>query len=469
MTAWAYNPRPIIGTRRMSDVEPEPITWLWPARMAQGKVTLIAGDPGLGKSILICAMAAHVSRGTPWPVDRSPCPQGEVIIISAEDDPGDTIRPRLDAAGADVSMVHVQTTVFDIDRDGKTVEYSFSLSKHVSALDELLAKKPDCRLVTIDPISAYLGGTDSHNNADIRALLAPLAAMASKHKVAIVCVTHLNKSQQANALYRASGSLAFVAAARAAYSVTKDPDDPDRRLILPLKNNLGDDKTGFAYTIIEADNGAPMLAWEDEPVEMTLEDIANAMTDKKPRPAEMAKAMLLRMLTGSEVMQKDIEAQAEALDISWRTVMRAKKVLGIMSSKHRFDGQWTWSLPPEGQDFRYLAKVVNSEECQTPPVNKVASFDESGNVRETNNANSDEECQKTGRGIVALFNWLSPAVELGSAYPKGLYQVALHVCSGLKLTPAKFISELDAADYPGIVTDPVTARAFAESLAARFA
>ena len=147
-----------------------------------------------------------------------------------------------------------------------------------------MRQTPECRLVTIDPVSAYLGGTDSHNNADIRALLAPLAAMASRHKVAVVAVTHLNKAQQANALYRASGSLAFVAAARAAYSVTKDPDDPDRRLILPLKNNLGDDKTGFAYRIVEADNGAPVLQWEDELVEMTLEDLANTVTERKPRP-----------------------------------------------------------------------------------------------------------------------------------------------------------------------------------------
>ena len=228
-------------------------------------------------------------------------------MVSAEDDPGDTIRPRLDAAGADVSRVHVLTMVSELDRDGNPRERSFNLAKDIPGLDDLLRQTPECRLVTIDPVSAYLGGTDSHNNADIRALLTPLAAMASKHKVAIVCVTHLNKSQQANALYRASGSLAFVAAARAAYSVTKDPDDPDRRLILPLKNNLGDDRTGFAYTIIEADNGAPVLAWEDDPVEMTLEDIANAVTERKPRPVEQAKAWLQAVLHDGPVLVTELQ------------------------------------------------------------------------------------------------------------------------------------------------------------------
>ena len=301
-TEWKYDPRSIIMTKRMSDVQPEPITWLWPSRIAQGKVTLIAGDPGLGKSMITVAMASHVSRGTPWPVDRSCCPQGDTIMVSAEDDPGDTIRPRLDAAGADVSRVHVLTMVSELDRDGNPRERSFNLAKDIPGLDDLLRQTPECRLVTIDPVSAYLGGTDSHNNADIRALLTPLAAMASRHKVAVVAVTHLNKAQQANALYRASGSLAFVAAARAAYSVTKDPDDPDRRLILPLKNNLGDDRTGFAYTIIEADNGAPVLLWEDEPVEMTLEDLANAVTERKPRPRDEAKSWLRNVLAAGSTI-----------------------------------------------------------------------------------------------------------------------------------------------------------------------
>jgi putative DNA primase/helicase len=458
-----YDPRPIIGTRRMSDVQPEPVTWLWSPRIAQGKVTLIAGDPGLGKSMLTVAMAAHVSRGAPWPVDRAPCPQGDVVMVSAEDDPGDTIRPRLDAAGADVSRVHYLTVVHELDPKGNPRDRSFNLARDVTGLDDLLRQTPDCRLVSIDPVSAYLGGADSHNNADIRALLAPLATVASKYKVAIVCVTHLNKSQQANALYRASGSLAFVAAARAAYSVTKDPDDHDRRLILPLKNNLGDDRTGFAYRIIEAENGAPVLVWEDEPVEISLEDIANAVTDRKPRPAEQAKTMLLRILAGGEALQKDIEAQAEALDISWRTVMRAKKDLGITSSKHRFDGQWIWKLPPISQDLRYLREAATDEECQTPPYNKVASFDESGTLRDTKDAKHYEECQKTGRGVLASFDETGCDADM----PGRLISAAIAACKGTSLDPRRFLNELDSDGRAEILADPETARIVAKSVAAR--
>lgn len=216
MVQYAYDETPVIVTRCMADIAPEPIQWLWPSRIALGKVTMLAGDPGLGKSMITVAMAAHVTTGTPWPVDRSECEIGSVIMVSAEDDPADTLRPRLDAAGADVSKVHVLKSVLVLDHEGKSKDRTFNLARDVEALDNLLRQTPDCRLITIDPISAYLGGTDSHNNADVRALLTPLAAMASKHKVAIFVVTHLNKSTQANVLYRASGSLAFVAAARAA-------------------------------------------------------------------------------------------------------------------------------------------------------------------------------------------------------------------------------------------------------------
>ena len=201
--------------------------------------------------------------------------------------------------------------------------------------------------------------------------------MASKHEVAIVCVTHLNKSQQANALYRASGSLAFVAAARAAYSVTKDPDDPDRRLFLPLKNNLGDDRTGFAYTIVEADNGAPMLAWEDEPVRMTLEDIANTVTDRKPRPREEAKNWLREILAQGPRLAVDIENQGQARGFSEITIRRARTDLGIKPHK-RFDKRSEWQLPAISEDQRYLRKVI--EDDHTPPANNVSTFEESDHL-----------------------------------------------------------------------------------------
>ncbi|HTH17370.1 MAG TPA: AAA family ATPase, partial [Magnetospirillum sp.] len=206
----------------MADVQSRPIEWLWPGRIARGKVTLIAGDPGLGKSFLTLDLAARVSRGSPWPdVPDASAPLGGVVLLSAEDDAEDTIRPRLDAAGADVHCIKLLHAVRHNYRENQK-EALFSLATDLPALEAAILAVPDCRLVVIDPITAYLGDTDSHKNAEIRGLIAPLAALAAKHGVAIVCVTHLNKSGSGPAIYRSIGSIAFVAAARAAWAVIKD-------------------------------------------------------------------------------------------------------------------------------------------------------------------------------------------------------------------------------------------------------
>ena len=178
----------------MADVQSEPISWLWPGRIALGKLTLIAGDPGLGKSLLTAFFAAVISKGYTWPLETCPAPIGSVVLLSAEDDPADTIRPRLDAAEADCARIHVLQAIRDVDAKGNSTERMFSFKRDLVALEERLSSLPDCKLLIIDPVSAYLDGTDSHNNTDVRGLLAPLAKLATDHKVAVVLVQHLNKS-----------------------------------------------------------------------------------------------------------------------------------------------------------------------------------------------------------------------------------------------------------------------------------
>jgi RecA-family ATPase len=205
---------------RLADAEPQPVEWLWPDRIAIGKVTTIAGDPGLGKSFLTLWLASLLSRGGAFP-DRpgEPIEPGETILLSAEDDVNDTIRPRLDVAGADVSRVFALTT-------GATADGSFApfdLTTDIPGLEEILGQKPDVRLLVIDPVSAYLGETDENKNGQIRGLMTPLSDLASRHRIAVVLVTHMNKATGLKAIYRATGSLAFVAAARTVWLVAKDP------------------------------------------------------------------------------------------------------------------------------------------------------------------------------------------------------------------------------------------------------
>ena len=253
--------RPVAVVRRLSEVQPEDVRWLWPGRIAAGKLTLIAGHPGLGKSFLTVDLAARVTTGAAWPDGQGRAPRGSVVMLNCEDDAADTIRPRLDAAGGDPSRVVVLDGVREPDRP----ERGFDLAADLAAVADLLDATPDCRLVTIDPVSAYLGAADSHKNAEVRGLLAPLQALAARRGVAVVLVSHLNKAGGGGAMSRVSGSGAFVAAVRAAWAVSADPDaedDPDaraRRLLLPLKNNLAPDAGGLAFAVA----GDPAaVAWE---------------------------------------------------------------------------------------------------------------------------------------------------------------------------------------------------------------
>lgn len=176
-----------ILTRRIADVEVVPIKWLWPERIARGKLTIIAGHPGLGKSQVTIALAAVVATGGRWPVDNTLCERGDVLMLSAEDNAADTIRPRLEAAGADIDRVEVLDGVVEgFDLDGSKVSRPLNLKTDIAALAALFASRPDLALFVVDPVSAYLGSTDSHVNADVRSLLAPLAALAAKYGVAAV-------------------------------------------------------------------------------------------------------------------------------------------------------------------------------------------------------------------------------------------------------------------------------------------
>lgn len=346
---------------RLSDVQPQPVEWLWSHRLALGKLTIFAGDPGLGKSFLSLDIAARLSRGRPWP-DAPGIAQadGSVILLSAEDDPADTIRPRLDAAGADVSRIHVLTTVRQ--PDGKLA--MFNLERDLPALGDALDTVRDCRLVVVDPVSAFMGATDSHKNADVRGLLAPLSELAMNRRVAVVAVTHLRKGEGA-AIYRAIGSVAFTAAARAVWAVAKDKDAPPRRLMLPVKNNLAVDGTGLAYRIID---GA--LSWEPDPILMTADEaLAVARPTGRGRAVPDAAEWLREQLDGEPLPKGEIEARAATAGISFAAIRRAKDVLGVRAAKAGFgDGsRWFWGLPDEGAHAAELPKMLNCAPSDETP------------------------------------------------------------------------------------------------------
>lgn len=334
-------------TRCFADISPEPIRWLWPGRIPLGKLTLLIGDPGLGKSLLTLDIAARLSRGSDFP-DGTISEQGMAIFLSAEDDCADTIRPRLDAAGADVSRVYTLEAVRIPLADGTATERGFSLEADIAALDAMLREHPDVRLIVIDPISAYLGGVDSHNNAEVRGLLAPLAALAAQHGVAIVAITHLPKTPR-RAVQSAVGSIAFAAAARAVWAVASDPEDPERRLMLPVKQNLSANNGGLAFGI-KAPDGAALVVWESGTVSVNADEVLACFEDAEGRGARReAESWLGQMLANGPLAVRKIKSEADAAGLAWATVRRAKDDLGVMAGKDGFDEGWSWRLPaPEG-------------------------------------------------------------------------------------------------------------------------
>lgn len=342
---------------RLSDVEPEPVRWLWPGRIAAGKLTLIAGDPGLGKSFLTLDLAARVSTGSGWPdAPKVRFDPGDVVLLSAEDDVADTIRPRLDAAGADVSRIVAIDAVRALDKNGKLSARPVDLSQDVQYVEAAMDQLASPKLVVVDPISAYMGETDSHNNAETRAMLAKLADLAARRGVAVVCVSHLNKGAGRSAVYRVTGSLGFVAAARTVWSVSRDEHDHERRLMLPIKNNLARDTDGLAYSLYAAEGAVtPCVAWEDETVAMIADDALNAGDDGPGKSAvEQAVGWLRDLLAAGPIKPAEVIGKARDAGYSESTVQRAKRRAGVESIAQRDEDNkmigWAWRLRgPDGQ------------------------------------------------------------------------------------------------------------------------
>src|SRR5437870_4429226 len=225
-------------SRCAADIDPKRIDFLWLGRIARGKHTAIAGEPGDGKSQLSVYVAATVSRGGEWPCGEGSAPIGNVIILNAEDGADDTVVPRLIAAAADLERVHIVSAVLQDDGKGRR---SFNLQSDLALLEREIARIGDVALVIIDPISSYMGKADSHKNAEVRGALEPLSEMAERLKVAILSITHFSKVGAGNnskALHRFIGSIAFVGAPRAAFAVIEDADNEDRILFLHAKNNM---------------------------------------------------------------------------------------------------------------------------------------------------------------------------------------------------------------------------------------
>jgi putative DNA primase/helicase len=327
---------------RVDESEARQVEFLWLGRLARGKLSLLAGDPGIGKSQLAIYIAARISNGDRWP-DGGKAERGSVVILSAEDSLSDTLRPRLEAAGAALDRVHVLTATVV---DGKPV--TFSLQVHLEMLGAKLTELGDAALIIIDPITSYMGKIDGHQTVDVRTVLEPLAAFAEKHDVAVLAISHPPKASQSKALHAVTGSLAFVAAARMVFIATKEPQT-DRRLLLPVKNNLGPLAAGLGFSLEQRFVGNEILAshviWDSAPVTTTADEAVAAAFNQGATAMREAVDFLREELSTEARPAQDLRKAATSAGIAWRTVERAKAELGVKSSKSGLREGWVWELP----------------------------------------------------------------------------------------------------------------------------
>lgn len=343
--------RPSIILTRVSDVAAKPVLWVWRPYLARGKLTIAAGHPGLGKSQLSIHIASMISTGGALPNTITRAPKGSVIMLSCEDDIADTIRPRLEAAGADLTKVHVLEAVYDKKGDRRL----FSIKDDIARLEEAIDQIEDVVAVSVDPVTAYLDGTDTHKTSDVRAALAPLQELAMRREVAVLAVSHLNKSGGGGSAVNAiTGSGAFVATARGAFLIAQDPDDPDKRLLLEIKNNLGR-ADGLAFRIEEKSlpSGitAPCVVFEPGTVEITADEALSRSnpSSRGESATDVAESFLLHHLRPGPVPATEMEERAQEAGIAPKTLRKAKENLCVISRKETGqNGHWVWSLPLSG-------------------------------------------------------------------------------------------------------------------------
>jgi len=350
-----------------SDLTPEPYRWLWQYWLAMGKLHILAGAPGQGKTTIALAMAATITIGGRWP-DGSRCAPGNVLIWSGEDDPADTLVPRLMAAGADRARCYF---IEGARRGGEVVP--FDPARDLGQLLEAIEKIGGISLLVIDPVVSAVTG-DTHKNGEVRRALQPLVDLAAKCDCAVLGITHFAKGGQGtDPSQRVVGSVAFTAVARVvmvAAKVKGDEEGQDTRILARSKSNVGPDDGGFQYHLEQSEPipgiHASHIAW-GKAVQGTAREL---LTDPDEPQQEQSDAsakdaaidFLVEILKDGSAPSKYVETEARAAGVSWATVRRAADTIGV--TKRKMNDAWYWFRPKLLNQVAQDAQPLNDEQVE---------------------------------------------------------------------------------------------------------
>jgi len=321
--------------KMLSGVRAETVKWLWEPYIPYGKLTLIEGDPGVGKSWLTLAIVTALSLGHGFP-RQSALAHGPSLIASAEDGLADTIKPRLSAMGANTKIIQAIDGLFTLDDAG------FQWLE-----DAICASDPLPLLLVVDPLVAYLSGDMDINKANqVRFATARLGKIADKYGLAIIAVRHLTKGGSLKPIYRGLGSIDFVASARSVLLAGEDPDAPQSRGFVHIKSNLAPKGEAVGYELRDGN-----FYWLEH-TELTQEKILGAAREDESSPSLEAKELILNALCQGAIPAAEVLSEARAKGVSGRTLNRAKKELGVSTYRdgqpgRKGGGQWLWKLPQQ--------------------------------------------------------------------------------------------------------------------------
>jgi putative DNA primase/helicase len=382
---------PMAGIVCAATIRPEPISWLWDGWLASGKLHILAGAPGTGKTTVALGFAAAVSSGGKWP-DGARAKSGQVLIWSSEDDCRDTLVPRLIAMGADLSRVHFIQTA----NDGDGIR-AFDPATDIGQLRTTIRRlgiSPD--LLIVDPIVSAVAG-DSHKGSETRRSLQPLVDLGVAEGCAVLGISHFSKGTAGrDVIERVTGSLAFGALARLVFAAAKMPEDQGGgRFIARAKSNLGPDGGGYRYELQQQallDHpaiSASTLLW-GEAIEGNARDIlaqaeVSEDLDTKSQTDE-AQDWLRDLLMDAPVKATDAIKKANAAGISQKSLRAARERLCVKPKKQAYSGGWVWSLP-HAQDAQ---PSQGAQDAQTQSLGALGIFDDRGHLRKPNGTPDSE-------------------------------------------------------------------------------
>jgi hypothetical protein len=322
---------------RLDQVTPQRLAWRSRGRVARGKITILDGDPGLGKSTMLMDWAARVSRGECLP-DGDPQPERGVLLICAEDDPADTIVPRLLAMGADLRQITLLTELPVTDEAGMAKPDQtrlVALPGDVPLIEQAI-RKLNIGLLVIDPLFAFLDPElRANSDQDVRAALTPLAAALGRTNASAILVRHLNKSASGNSLYRGGGSIGIIGVARLGLLVARSREDRDVRVLASTKSNIGPPPKSYAYRLVSVEGqDVARVEWIGEVHDSADDLLGDTLATDEQRAVESeAEAFLTQYLAKSPAQRETIIRDAKNAGISARAIDKAKQRLGIQHKR----------------------------------------------------------------------------------------------------------------------------------------